>query len=119
MLHEFICIRCPKGCKVTIDDTNMQVEGNSCPNGRDYAISEVSCPKRMVTSTVKVISGEVERCSCRTASPIDKALVFDVMEEIRKVNVKAPIEMHQVLIPDVLKTGVDVISTKKVEKKHE
>ncbi len=119
MTHEFICIRCPKGCKVTIDDETMEVNGNSCPNGRDYAMTELTFPKRIVTSTVKVVCGDVKRCSCKTSSPIDKDLIFDVMKEINKVVVQAPIDMHQVFIHNVLGTGVDIISTKKVDSLHE
>lgn len=40
------------------------------------------------------------------------------MKEIRKTVVKAPVEEGSVLIPDVLGLGIDVIATKRVEKKQ-
>ena len=50
-MKEFICIECPKGCRLTIDE-NLNVTGNTCLRGKQYAINEVTCPKRIVTSTV-------------------------------------------------------------------
>ena len=41
-----------------------------------------------------------------------------VYKEIRKTVVKAPVEEGSVLIPDVLGLGIDVIATKRVEKKQ-
>ena len=50
-MKELICIVCPRGCHLTIDE-NKNVTGNSCPRGVQYAINEVTNPMRMLTSTV-------------------------------------------------------------------
>ena len=42
---ELVCIGCPLGCslKVTIqDDSTMEVTGNTCPRGADYARKELT-----------------------------------------------------------------------------
>ena len=38
------------------------------------------------------------------------------MEEIEKVEVKAPIKIGDVIIKDVLGTGVDIVATKNIER---
>ena len=69
MEKELICIVCPRGCHLTIDD-NMNVKGNFCPRGKQYAINEVTCPKRMLTSTVKIISSSIKRLPVITSDEI-------------------------------------------------
>lgn len=119
MIHQIICIRCPRGCNLEVDDSKLEVRGNFCPNGKEYGLSEVTCPKRTLTSSVKVLSGTIARVSIKSASPIEKGKIADVMKEINRIEVKAPIQMHQVLIENVLNTGVDIIATKEVLKKDE
>ena len=51
-MKEFICIECPKGCRLKVDD-EMNVTGNTCIRGKTYAINELTCPKRVITSTPK------------------------------------------------------------------
>ena len=47
---------------------------------------------------------------------LSKYLLFDVMKEINKIKVQAPIKMHQVLIKNILNTGADIIATREVLK---
>ena len=46
-MKEFTCIICPRGCLLKVDD-NMNVTGNTCPRGKDYAISELTNPVRTI-----------------------------------------------------------------------
>lgn len=64
---ELVCIGCPLGCslKVTIqDDSAMEVTGNTCPRGADYARKELTDPRRIVTSSVPVEGGHLPMCIC-------------------------------------------------------
>lgn len=114
--RNLICIGCPLGCSVTVtmDGENINVTGNTCPRGADYARKEVTNPTRIVTSSVRVEGGEIARVSVKTKHDIPKSKIFDIMEEIRKVEVKAPVSMGQVIIPDCAGTGVEIIATKSV-----
>lgn len=114
-MKELICIVCPRGCHLTIDE-NKKVTGNSCPRGVQYAINEVTNPMRMLTSTVFIKSKILKRLPVITSKEISKDLLFEVMGEINKVKVQAPIKMHQVLIKNVLNTGADIIATREVVK---
>lgn len=114
-MKELICIVCPRGCHLTIDDQN-NVTGNFCLRGKEYAINEMTCPKRMVTSTVKINSSSLKRLPVITSKEIKKELIFDVMKEINKVVINAPVKMHQIVIKNVLNSGVDIIATREVLK---
>lgn len=114
MERELICIVCPKGCHLKVDINNENVTGNTCKRGFLYGLNEVKAPKRIVTSTVKIhgINGEV--VPVKTEKEIPKEKIFDVMKVINKVEAKLPIKMGQVIIEDVLGTGVNIIATKSI-----
>ncbi len=116
-MKEFICISCPMGCHLSVDDSdksNIIVTGNTCPRGKIYGINEVTRPKRMVTSSVEVIDGIDLVVSVKTKEAIDKKLIFDVLNELKKIKVKAPVKIGDVIIENVLNTGVDIVSTRNV-----
>ena len=114
-MKELICITCPRGCHLRVDD-NLNVSGNFCPRGEMYAKAELTHPVRMVTSTVAIESKVECRLPVKTENPIPKELIFPVMDEIRKVIVKAPIKIGDVVIENVCNSGVNVIATKDIEK---
>ena len=118
-MREFICICCPLGCHLTVDDSdknNIIVIGNTCPRGAKYGKDEVLNPTRMVTSSVKVTDGIERVVSVKTSEPIPKGLIFDSLKELKKVNMIAPVSIGDVVIKNVLNTGVDFIATRNVEK---
>ena len=112
---ELICITCPRGCHLQVDE-NLNVTGNMCPRGAMYAKAELTHPVRMVTSSVNVHSKVESRLPVKTKNPIPKELIFKVMEEIEKTSVTAPIRIGDVVIKDVLGTGVDIVATKNIER---
>ena len=114
-MKELICITCPRGCHLSVDD-NLNVTGNVCPRGAAYAKAELTHPVRMVTSSVAINSKLQNRLPVKTKEPIPKELIFNVMEEITKVSVNAPIKIGDVIIKNVLNTGVDIVATKNIER---
>lgn len=112
-MTELICIRCPIGCRLTVTDS-LTVSGNQCKRGMEYAIEEMTAPKRIVTSLIKLVGAD-EPLSVKTEAPIPKELIFDVLEEIKKLRLKAPIEIGTVLIENILGTGVNIVATKTVK----
>lgn len=112
-----ICISCPIGCHLTVqleDGKVMNIEGHTCKRGPAYAEKELTNPTRFVTSTVKVIDGSEERVSVKTEFDIPKAKIFDIMKEINKVTVNAPIKMDDIIIENVADTGVNIVATRSV-----
>lgn len=116
--RELICIGCPLGCPLTatIDGVNISVQGNTCKRGEDYAVKEILNPSRTVTSSIRVIGGEIAMVSVKTARDIPKGKIMDVMKEIRQTKVHAPVHIGDVLIENCAGTSVDIVATKQVEK---
>lgn len=115
------CIGCPLGCQITVELENCEVisvAGNTCKRGDDYARKEVTSPTRIVTSTVKVSGGNAPTVSVKTKSDIPKDKIFDCAKALKKVVVKAPVSIGDVVLSDVAGTGVDMVATKNVEAVH-
>ena len=113
---ELICIVCPKGCHLMIDE-DMNVTGNGCLRGVKYGVDELINPTRIVTSTVVILNGEVSRLPVATSKPIPKSKIMEVMEEINKVKIQAPVYVKEVIIPNILGLEVDIVATRDVLKK--
>ncbi|GAA2904333.1 DUF1667 domain-containing protein [Enterococcus pseudoavium] len=114
-MKQFICIMCPKGCHLTVDeDHDYLVSGNSCNKGVKYGQAEATNPVRVVTSTVSVKGGNARVCSVKTADAIPKDSVLKVMEEINQVKLQAPVNIGDIAIKNLLNTGVDVVVTSEI-----
>ena len=115
MTRDMTCIICPRGCalKVEINGDNITVTGNSCPKGWQYAIDECTNPTRTVTSSVSVENREDTMVSVKTASPIPKDKIFEVMRLIRAKSVCAPVGIGDIIIKDVF--GTNIVATKNIE----
>lgn len=114
---ELTCIGCPKGCLVSVTIENGEIKeitGNSCQIGYNYASAEVTDPRRTLTSSIKVNGGELAMVSVKTASDIPKGLLLDAMKVIKAAVVTAPVSIGDVLIENILDTGVDVVATSNV-----
>lgn len=119
MLKEFTCIMCPQGCSLKVELAEGQEPrawGFSCPKGQEYAVQEALAPKRGIATSVYVEGGELPLASVRLSAPIPKEDIFKAMEEIRRVRLKAPVYMGQVVISGILGTEADVIATKDVKR---
>lgn len=128
-MKEIICITCPKGCHLKVDEESFAVTGNSCPRGAVYGANELRSPVRVVTSTVVVeAAGTSDACPynpseaalprrlpVKTDRPIPKGKMFEVMAEIARVRVQAPVQVGDVLIPHVAGTDGNVVATKSLQ----
>lgn len=114
-MKEFICIECPKGCHLKVDD-DMNVTGNTCPRGKVYAINEMTCPKRVITSTVVIESKLVSRMPVMTENEVPKEKMFDIVKALDEVRLAAPVKCRDVVIENVCGTGVNIIATRTIEK---
>ena len=113
-MAKIICITCPKGCHLTVDEVTYEVTGNNCPRGAVYGKNELTAPTRVITSTVAVSGGDICLCPVRTESPIPKGKMFDVMEAIHAVRILSPVRIGDVVIENVCGTGVNVIATRNI-----
>lgn len=110
------CINCPVGCRMTVTVENGQVTsvtGNTCKRGERYAQQECIAPERMVTAVVPV-EGSFTPLSVKTRTPIPKKLINECMAALADTQLKAPIALGEVVLPNVCNTGVDIIATRSV-----
>ena len=111
-MAEIICIVCPKGCHLSVDEKTLSVTGNGCPRGAEYGKNELTSPVRMVTSTVKIEGSFIPRCPVKTSSSIPKACVEEAVRLLDGLVVQAPVELGQVIVKDICGTGIDFIATR-------
>ena len=52
------------------------------------------------------------RLPVKTSGPVRKALVFQTMQLLEGVEVASPVKRGQIILPNILGTGVDVVATK-------
>ncbi len=112
-MKELICIVCPKGCHLKVDEENgFKVTGFSCKRGEAYGLKEVTAPTRTLTSVVRIKGAMYPCCSVKTSSDIPKPLIPQAMELLRDITLTAPAGIGQVVVHDICGTGVDWIVTK-------
>ena len=113
-MKELTCIVCPRGCRLQVDD-DMNVTGNFCPRGKQYALSELTNPVRTITTSVRVSNRPHTLVSVKTTNPVPKGKIFEVMEEINKISVKAPVRIGQIVKTKVLGLDSDIVITKNID----
>ena len=114
-MKEFICIVCPKGCHLKVDD-NGNVTGNTCIRGDKYGKQEAIDPKRTLTSTVKIKSELVRRLPVITSDDVPKNKVQELVRYLDNIEVSAPIKVKDVIVKDAMGLGVDILATRSIEK---
>lgn len=114
---EFVCIRCPLGCNVSVEMEGEEIKnitGNNCPRGADYVTKELTDPRRIVTSLVKVKGGERPVVSVKTAADIPKDKIMNCVKELKQIEVPAPINIGDVILENVCGTGINIVATANV-----
>lgn len=112
---QYLCIGCPLGCRLEVDAVDgevVEVRGNSCKRGTEFAVQEYTDPRRFVTTTVRIEHGRWPRLPVKTAGSVPKGRVQDVARALHELTLAAPVAMGDVVLADVLGTGVDVVATR-------
>lgn len=116
-MKELVCIVCPKGCHLRVDEENgCAVTGNQCPRGAAYGKKELQNPTRVLTSTVRVQGGHLPRLPVKTNGEIPKAMVAAAARLLDPVTLSAPVAEGQVVLANILGSGVDVVTTRAMAK---
>lgn len=114
MKNELICIVCPMGCRLQISGNleNIEVSGNKCKRGIQYATEELTNPTRMICSTVKISGGIHKVIPVKTDKPIPEKHKLEVMELLKDVELKSPVKMGDVVVPNIFNTGINIVATR-------
>lgn len=110
------CIVCPVGCSLVVDvfDGEYKVSGNTCKRGIKYAKDELTNPKRMITTTVRVNDKKIKLLPVKTRQSIPKEMIFEIMEELDKIIINKSTNVGDVIVENILNTGIDIISSKTI-----
>lgn len=112
---KIICVGCPLGCEVKLspDDKGevTEVSGHECKEGRGYAIEEYRNPVRVLCGTVLTQGSSHPLLSIRSKTPILRTKLVEGTKVLAKVRAKPPIKVGDVIMSNLLGTGVDVVAT--------
>lgn len=120
----FNCTTCPSECLLTAEvkrDADgavievRSVTGNSCPRGDKFAHQELTCPMRVLTTTVAVSGGDEALLPVRTTEAIPLALHAKAMDLIRCLVVEAPIRMGDIVLENLLGTSINLIASMDID----
>ena len=112
------CIVCPRGCTLTVtldseaENPVVLVEGQGCKRGADYAVAECTHPTRVLTTTAPTVTGGV--VPCKTDKAIPRELLFEAMAMINTLSVPAEVHIGDILLPNLLNTGANVVATAEI-----
>jgi CxxC motif-containing protein len=113
--EKIICIGCPLGCETTlkIDDQGevVKIIGTKCKEGQQYILEEYRSPVRVLTATVLTQNSARPLFPVRTNRPLLKTQLKEAAKALIGVKVKPPIRVGQIILSNLMNTGVDVIAT--------
>ena len=116
-----ICIVCPLGCELEVEVDSergeiIDITGFRCSKGREYAIREVTDPRRVLMTIVKVRGGRLPIVSVKTAEPIPKDMLLGAVRAVSRIVVDAPVKVGDTIVGNLLGSGVPVVATNNVRK---
>ena len=121
---QFNCTTCPSECLLTVEVERdagghvaavRSVTDNSCPRGDKFAHQELTCPMRVLTTTVAVSSGDEALLPVRTSDAIPLELHAQAMALIRGLVINAPIRMGDVVLENLLDTNINLVASMDID----
>ncbi|NTW09583.1 MAG: DUF1667 domain-containing protein [Anaerolineaceae bacterium] len=113
-----ICITCPKGCRLDVSkegDTILSVDNCGCKRGEEYVKAELTDPRRMVATTVKIRGSLHPLLPVYTAKPFPKPRIRELLTALQQVELSAPVAMGAVVVKDALGTGIDILASREMK----
>ena len=115
MIRKISCIVCPMSCEgeVTVEDGKIiDIGGFTCQRGRDYAAEEVTAPKRMLTTTVRIENGKLPLLPVVSAQPLPKERIKEAVRCLADIAVQAPVTVGDVICDNILGLGVAIVASR-------
>ena len=112
----YLCIGCPLGCRLEVDEDAagdiVEIRGFACRKGKTFAENEHTDPRRMVTTTVTINGGRWARLPVHATEELPKDRMWDVINQLRNIEVDAPIELGDVIVKGILNSDVDIVASR-------
>jgi CxxC motif-containing protein len=113
--RHFVCVVCPVGCEIDVVHEGSKIismEGNKCEKSEEFVIQELIEPMRILTTTICIEGSRWPVIPVRTDKAVPKRLFPRIMRQLRRVRLQAPVNMLDVVVKDVLRTGANIIATR-------
>ena len=115
---EFICTICPNSCRLSVykdKEGEMHVSGNQCIRGEHFGFKEYTNPERMLITTMRIENSKFPVIPVRSQKPLPKDQLLAAVKIVNDHVCNAPVTMGQVVIPNILGTGIDVIASRSMD----
>ena len=86
------------------------------PRGAKYAETEVTDSRRMLTTTVRIRGGLLPLLPVVSANVLPKGKIADCVALLQGVTVQAPVKAGDVIVPDILDLGVNIVASRDMGK---
>jgi len=116
-MEKVICVTCPKGCtlEVTREGETVVKVANGCKRGHAYAQQELTDPRRMVATSVRIAGGLHPLLPVYTSAPFPKPRIPELLAILREVRLESPVKMDAVVLENVLGTGIDILASREMK----
>jgi len=111
----FVCVVCPVGCEIDVVHDGgkiISMEGNKCEKSEEFVSQELIEPMRILTTTVRIQGSKWPVIPVRTDKAVPKRLFPRIMKQLRRTKVQAPVNMLDLVVRDVLRTGANIVATR-------
>lgn len=114
---ELTCVVCPNGCLLTVWEENgeTKVEGAACKNGISYGRTELTDPRRVLTTSVAVNDGSLPLVSVRSTAPIQKRFLKNAVAALKYISINAPVHIGDLVYQDPA-MDLTLLASRNVEK---
>ncbi|MEG0379666.1 MAG: DUF1667 domain-containing protein, partial [Eubacterium sp.] len=82
-----------------------------------YAENEYTDPKRMLTTTIKIEKGLFNLLPVVGSDEISKSKLKDCIHYLYSITIQAPVKAGQIIVENILETGVDIIAARDIKGK--
>jgi len=113
-MRPLYCIICPAGCLLNVlefSSEDIEVQGNGCERGVEFAKSEISNPMRSLTTTVRTTFPGIPALPVRTDGEIPKGKIMEAMNALSQIIVSTELDCGDTVAEDIADCGVNVIAT--------
>ncbi|MBE0480461.1 MAG: DUF1667 domain-containing protein [Dehalococcoidia bacterium] len=117
--RHFTCVVCPVGCEIDVEAENgaiLSMEGNRCKKWEEFVQQELREPMRVLTTTVRVKDAKWPVLPVRTDKAVPRRLIPEIMKEVSRIEMEAPVRISDVAVADIAGTGADVVATRSMER---
>lgn len=116
---KLVCTICPRGCELSWrrENDKIELQGHSCPRGRDYGLEELTAPGRTLTTTVKVEGGLHPLVPVRSNKAIPKQKLKHAMRDLARLTLTAPLNAGSTVLANWQGQEVDFITTRSMPKR--